>query len=145
MAHFAELDENNVVTRVIVVNDKDCCDFNGIESEEIGIGFCKKLFGSNTRWKQTSYNNKIRFRYAGVGYIYDENLDAFIPPKPPHIGSWILNEEIADWESPLGPAPELTQEQIDLEMIYVWIDLVYQEDNTKGWVLISRNQETPPE
>ena len=94
MAHFAQLDENNVVIQVIVVSDSDTSDVNGIEYEEIGIAFCKKLFGFNTNWKQTSYNDKIRVRYAGIGYSYDENLDAFIPPKP--YESWTLNQEIAN-------------------------------------------------
>ena len=82
MAHFAQLDENNIVLNVVVVANSDITDENGIEQEKIGIQFLKSLFGEDTNWKQTSYNKNIRKRYAGIEYTYDENLDAFIPPKP---------------------------------------------------------------
>ena len=82
MAHFCMLDENNVVTQVIVVSNEDTSDSNGVEVEEIGVAFCKKLLGADTNWKQTSYNNSMRVRYAGIGYTYNETLDAFISPKP---------------------------------------------------------------
>ena len=82
MAHFAKIDENNVVTQVIVVANEDTTDTNGVEVEEIGVAFCKKLLGAETNWKQTSYNNNFRVRYAGIGYSYDETLDAFIAPSP---------------------------------------------------------------
>lgn len=82
MAHFAELDENNVVVRVIVVNDKDTADENGVEKEEIGVAFCKSLFGEDTKWVQTSYNGNIRGRYAGIGDTYDSKKDIFVAPEP---------------------------------------------------------------
>jgi hypothetical protein len=108
LAHFAKLDENNIVTQVIVVDNKDVTDpFTGQEDEILGIAFCKKLLGGN--WKQTSYNNNTRVRYAGVGYSYNAALDAFVAPKP--FDSWVLVNETADWESPLGAAPALTEEQ----------------------------------
>ena len=131
MAHFCELDENNVVTQVIVVSNEDTSDSNGVEVEEIGVAFCKKLLGADTRWKQTSYNNNFRVRYAGIGYSFSEELNAFIPPRP--FDSWELNEETADWESPVGPAPELTEVEIEARSFYRW-DVEYLE-----WVL-----ETPP-
>ena len=81
MAHFAQLDENNVVTQVIVVSNDDTSDSNGVEAESIGVAFCQKLFGANTNWKQTSYNGNIRGNYAGIGYSYNAELDAFIPPQ----------------------------------------------------------------
>jgi hypothetical protein len=137
MAHYAQLDENNVVTQVIVVSNDDCSDVNGNEVEEIGVAFCKKLLGADTNWKQTSYNNNFRVRYAGIGYLWSEELSAFIPPKP--FASWELQEETADWQSPLGPAPELTEEEIASRSFYRWDEDAYQEDNTIGWVL-----ETPP-
>ena len=137
MAHFCMLDENNVVTQVIVVANEDTSDSNGVEVEEIGVAFCKKLLGADTRWKQTSYNNNFRVRYAGISYLYSEELDAFIAPKP--FESWVLNEETADWESPVGPAPELTEAQVEARSFYVWDEDAYQADNTTGWVL-----ETPP-
>jgi hypothetical protein len=79
MAHFAKLDENNIVVEVIAVANKELLD-NGVESEAKGIDFCQSLFGGN--WIQTSYNGNIRYNYAGVGFKYDENKDAFISPEP---------------------------------------------------------------
>lgn len=118
MAHFAQLDENNIVTKVIVVGNEDTSDADGFEVEEIGISFCKNLYGEDTIWKQTSYNHRLRFRYAGIGYMYDEELDAFIPPKP--FPSWVLNREIANWESPIGAAPNLTEEEREANSFYRW-------------------------
>ena len=106
MAHFAQLDENNIVTQVIVVSNDDTSDVNGNEVEEIGVAFCKKLLGANTNWKQTSYNNSIRKRYAGKGMIYDEGLDAFLSPQP--FPSWSLNTETVEWEPPI-PMPEVPE------------------------------------
>jgi hypothetical protein len=127
MAHFSQLDENNIVTQVIVVANEDTSDSNGIEVEEIGVAFCKKLLGADTRWVQTSYNGNFRVRYAGIGYLWSEELSAFIPPKP--FDSWVLNEETADWESPLGPAPELTEEEVESRSFYKW------DEENQEWVL----------
>jgi len=99
MAHFAQLDENNVVTQVIVVGNRDCADANGVEKESIGIAFCERLFGGN--WKQTSYNGNIRKNYAGIGYTYDAARDAFIPPRPGP--EWTLNETTCQWVNPNPP------------------------------------------
>ena len=94
MAHFAKIDENNVVTQVIVVDNKDITDpFTGQEDEILGIAFCKKLLGGN--WVQTSYNNNFRKRYAGIGYKFDKALDAFVPPKP-FVGTLEVGDEIDD-------------------------------------------------
>lgn len=101
MAHFAKIDENNVVVQVIVVHNNDLLD-NGVESEAKGIAFCKSLFGEDTRWVQTSYNNNIRKRYAGIGYTYYPDIDAFVIPKPKHYPSWVLNNETADWVPPIA-------------------------------------------
>ena len=101
MAHFCQLDENNVVTQVIVVDNKDCADATGVEKESIGVAFCERLFGGT--WKQTSYNGNFRKNYAGLGYTYNSDLDAFVPPKP--FASWLLNEETAQWDAPV-PMPE---------------------------------------
>jgi hypothetical protein len=98
MAHFAQLDENNVVTQVIVVNNNELLDENGIEQESKGIAFCQALFGGN--WKQTSYNGNTRKNYAGIGYTYDDSRNAFIPPKP--YNSWLLNEDTCQWEAPVS-------------------------------------------
>lgn len=80
MAHFAELDENNIVIRVIVVNNADICDAYGNESESIGISFCQSLFGLDTKWVQTSYNHAFRGCFAGIGFKYDTYQDIFIAP-----------------------------------------------------------------
>ena len=100
MAHFAQLDENNQVIAVNVIADADCLDDNEKESETVGIAFCKSLWGSETIWKQTSYNGNIRKNYAGIGYTYDQTRDAFIPAKP--FNSWILNETTCLWEAPIA-------------------------------------------
>ena len=97
MAHFAQLNEDNIVTQVIVVANQDTADKDGIENEAIGAAFCNNLLGGT--WKQTSYNGKIRKNYAGIGYKYDANLDAFIPPQP--YVSWILDESTAQWKAPV--------------------------------------------
>lgn len=98
MAHFAQLDENNIVIQVIVVHNNELLD-NGIESEEKGILFCQSLFGIDTIWKQTSYNGTFRRNFAGVGFMYDEYRDAFLEPKP--FFNWVLNDTTFKWEAPI--------------------------------------------
>lgn len=128
MAHFAELDENNKVLSVIVISNDEIIDENGNEVEQLGIDYIRNVLKKPNRWIQTSYNNNIRVRYAGVGQTYDETLDAFILPKPtdPITGqeysSWILNPETADWESPI-PKPDDGKE-------YQW------NEDTQSWDLI---------
>jgi len=78
MAHYAQLDSNNVVTQVIVVANEELLN-NGVEDPVKGALFCRSLLGGN--WIQTSYNGRIRKNYAGIGYTYDSGRDAFIPPK----------------------------------------------------------------
>lgn len=97
MAHFAKLDENNVVIDVNVVAN-DALDSNNEELS--GIAFLTEWSGGYTNWKQTSYNGTFRKNYAGIGYTYDPIRDAFIPPKP--FPSWILNESICLWEAPIS-------------------------------------------
>jgi hypothetical protein len=80
MAHFAELDSNNVVLRVIVVDNKDTSDANGAEKEYIGAAFCERVLGGT--WKQTSYNGNFRGKYAGIGDTYDEVNNVFVAPAP---------------------------------------------------------------
>ena len=96
MAHFAEINEDGIVLRVIVVANKDTATSTGEEVESIGVEFCKKFLGGI--WKQTSYNNNIRYNYAGIGYRYDEDKDAFITPQP--FPSWQLDEDMR-WEAPV--------------------------------------------
>lgn len=95
MAHFAELDENNVVTRVIVVHNNELL-IDGVESEQKGIDFCVAHYGG--RWIQTSYNGSFRKNYACIDYTYDQSRDAFIPPRPNN--SWTLDETTCRWIAP---------------------------------------------
>ena len=128
MAHFAKLDENNVVTEVHVVANKDTSDANGVEKEYIGQAFLEKLFGGT--WKQTSYNGNIRKNYAGIGYTFDADLDAFVPPKP--FASWLLNEETAQWEAPVAmPADAGTGEP---PKMYSW------DEDTVNWVEVQQGE-----
>jgi hypothetical protein len=115
MAHFAELDENNIVKQVIVVNNNELL-VDGVESEDKGIVFCQSLFGGN--WKQTSYNGNIRKQYAGIGYTYDPVADVFIAPQP--FLSWSLDAN-HDWQPPT-PMPTEGFWQWD-EATLSWIEL----------------------
>jgi hypothetical protein len=118
MAHFAQLDSNNVVTQVIVVGNKDTADANGVEKESIGVAFCERLFGGN--WKQTSYNGSIRKNYAGIGYTYNVSLDAFVPPKP--YASWVLNNDTAQWNAPT-PMPTDNKKYSWDEATTSWVEM----------------------
>ena len=140
MAHFAKLDENNIVTQVIVVSNDDCTDpHTGEEDEVLGIAFCKKLLGGN--WKQTSYNNNMRGNYAGIGYKFHSGVatlgvgstDVFLPAQP-H-ASWTISTTAAQWVSPLGDAPTLTDDESAAGKYYAWDESAYQADNSTGWVL----------
>jgi hypothetical protein len=118
MAHFAELDENNVVKRVIVVGNADTSDANGVEKEHIGAAFCERLLGGV--WKQTSYNNNFRKRYAGIGFTYNAELDAFVAPKP--YASWVLNNTTADWDPPVAKPSDGKQYRWD-EPTVSWVEV----------------------
>jgi len=96
MAHFAKIDQFGYVAQVIVVDNKDTSDAGGVEKESIGAAFCERLFGGT--WKQTSYNGKFRKNYAGIGYKYDADHDAFVPPKP--FASWLLDDFTCQWKAP---------------------------------------------
>jgi hypothetical protein len=89
MAHFAEIDNNDLVIRVLVTDNNDP---NGDEGHQWLID---NLGG---RWVKTSYNGNIRKRFAGIGYTYDESRDAFIMPQP--FPSWTLDEDTCDWQAP---------------------------------------------
>jgi hypothetical protein len=120
MAHFAEINSDNIVTRVIVVD---------AESESEGVYFIQNVLGLSGRWLQTSYNTSegahlndgtpLRKNYAGVGYTYDEIRDAFIPPKP--FSSWKLNENICSWEPPVPYPPENGKFKWD-EALSQWVE-----------------------
>lgn len=116
MAHFAELDGNDTVLRVIVVNNDVLVDENGVESEAKGVEFCTTLFGGV--WVQTSYNSSFRKNYAGIGFTYDRQRDAFIPPQP--YPSWLLDDTTCRWSAPV-PHP-------NDDGLYVW------DEATVSWV-----------
>ena len=118
MAHFAQLNDNNIVKQVIVVDNSKLLDSNDVEQEAIGVTFCTNLFGADTRWKQTSYNGNIRKNYAGIGFTYDADRDAFIPPKP--YPSWLLNETTCQWEAPVAYPTDDNQ--------YIWNETNQQWD-----------------
>jgi hypothetical protein len=120
MAHFAQI-ENNLVIQVIVVDNNDILDEQGNELESIGIQFCTDLLGGD--WKQTSYNNNIRYNYAGIGFTYDGDRDAFIAPTP--YPSWILDESTCRWDSPV-PYPTVSEGS---EEFYKW------DEETTSWLL----------
>ena len=124
MAHFAELDENNIVTRVIVVHNNELLD-GETESEAKGVGFCSTLFG-HTNWVQTSYNSNIRKQFAAAGYTYDSDSDVFVAPQP--YPSWSLDDN-SDWQAPT-PMPED-------DNLYIW------NEETQSWELVEPiNDET---
>ena len=143
MAHFAQLDDNNVVTQVIVVSNDDTSDSNGTETESIGVAFCQKLLGAETNWKQTSYNGNMRGNYAGIGYTYMTNVatlgvgstDIFISQKP--YNSWSVGVTTATWYPPTNPgdAPALTDAEVAANKYYVWNESNYQADPATAWVL----------
>jgi hypothetical protein len=103
MAHFAELNSDNIVLRVLAVANYIIKDEQGNEQEQLGIEFLKSLLGSETIWKQTSYNGNIRKNYAGIGDAYDAIRNAFIAPMPPSFSNgdvWELDEETCRWFDP---------------------------------------------
>jgi|9_EtaG_2_1085328.scaffolds.fasta_scaffold31292_2 hypothetical protein len=125
MAHFAQLDSNNIVLTVLVVNNEVLLKEDNTESELKGIEFLNSLLGTSN-WKQTSYNGNFRKNFAGVGYTYDSGRDAFVPPKP--FDSWVLNEDTCLWEAPIEYPNTLNDEGIP--DIYLW------NEEKQEWVLI---------
>jgi hypothetical protein len=123
MASFAKIGLNNKVIEVLSVHNEVLKDADGIEQENIGIDFLTKLTGWAI-WKQTSYNTSanthsnngtpFRKNFAGIGYTYDENRDAFIPPKP--FNSWILNEDTCLWEASVS----MPTEELENNQYYSW-------------------------
>jgi hypothetical protein len=151
MAHFAQLDENNIVIQVIVVNNSELTDENGDEQESLGVAFCQNLFGADTIWKQTSYSTYggqrldvanvwdpisgdegFRKNYAEKGWRYDPTLDAFCEPVQPY-PSWTFSTTTCTYQPPI-PKPEIT-----ISHGYVWDEDLYQSDTsdpkTLGWVV----------
>ena len=109
MAHFVKIGLNNKVINVVSVNNNVLLDADGVEQEVLGCQFLEGITGWAV-WKQTSYNANFRKHFAGIGYTYDEDRDAFIAPKP--FNSWVLNEETCNWEAPVAKP--------DDENKYIW-------------------------
>ena len=140
MAHFAKLGANNKVISVEVVADSDCLNADGIEDEEVGRQFLERIH-SWPLWKQTSYNTQgnkhksgddskaLRGNYAGIGMTYDEDNDLFLPKKP--FVSWTLNVAEARGQSPIGDAPELSEEEMTTHR-YEW------NESTGAWDKVAK-------
>jgi len=140
MAHFAKISEDNIVLTVVAFNDSDMLDENGNPSESVGQQYLQKHNNWPAHlWIQTSYNplnNKhklggtpFRGNYAGIGYTWDSINQIFWRPKPVY-SSWIKNIQTAEWTSPVGNPPELTNEEIQNRKIYTW-----SEEN-QSWLLV---------
>lgn len=110
MAHFAQIDDNNIVVQVLVVPD---------EQQHRGQDYLANDLMLGGRWVQTSYNSNMRGMFAGIGYTYNEELDIFLPPQP--FPSWVINTEFGYWEAPI-PRPEDTPGNVNIwdEDILQW-------------------------
>ena len=145
MAHYALLDDNNVVVQVFVGVDEY---HNNIDWEH-HYGAIHKMTCKRTSYNTIGNTHRLggtpyRKNFAASGFVYDESRDAFIPPKP--YDSYVLNEETCVWDSPIEK-PELTEEQYSRQGMYVWDEDLWQSDNAKGWVYreISEIEEPLPE
>ena len=134
MAHFAQIDSGSIVTTVIVVGNEDCLDSDNNESEAVGIAFCQDLLGADTNWVQTSYNNNMRFRYAGIGSKYDSTNDVFYSQSP--YPSWILNTTTWDWDAPVAVPSDAGYDNVENPTIL--IEYSWDEDNL-AWVKTTTN------
>ena len=112
MAHFAEIDGDNIVTRVLVVPN---------EQENRGHEYLANDLDLGGTWVQTSYNARIRKNYAGIGYTFDSVRDAFIPPKP--FASWVLNEDTCNWDAPVARPED--------DKFYTW------DEATTSWIEVT--------
>lgn len=126
MAHFAELDDNNTVLRVMVVNDSDTADEDGNEVESVGQQYLTDLFGGT--WVQTSYTGSMRRRYAGTGSIYDPDADIFLNPKP--FPSWVLDEN-TEWKAPISMPGDGAAMSATVTKVYEW------NEETSAWVEVA--------
>lgn len=139
MAHFAELDDNNVVLRVIVISNEDLQNDNGVEEEQLGINLCQRLFGGN--WIQTSYSGSFRGNFAGQGMLYYPEQDVFAGVRPHP--SWVLNSD-GIWVSPIGPGDPMEWCE-EKQCFYEWRDdlmswAIYNEE-TNTWMIREDTQQ----
>jgi hypothetical protein len=138
MAHFAELDDNNVVTRVVVVGNDVTTAAGPLGENDMhvdGETWCVNFF-KTPNWKQTSYNNNFRKQYAGKGFTYDSAKDKFISIQPHD--SWSLDSS-DDWQAPIT-YPTITEDG-DVRYFISWNETKYNADNTTGWEAIKSNDE----
>lgn len=166
MAHYAKLDENNIVLRIEVVDNSNCLDSDGNESEEVGRQFLETVHGW-TSWKKCSYNTRFgkyyvhnedgpptlgpdqtkafRKNYPGIGWTYDSTRDAFIPPRDESLSSWTLNETTCEYEAPVAKPDPLNADNPTIEWDDVntrWITLDadgvghYWDPDTSAWIAI---------
>lgn len=117
MAHFAQLNELNIVTQVIVINNSDCGDRPFPESEPVGIAYIETFLPGHS-WKQTSYNGNFRKRYAGIGYEYSVEYDAFIPPKP--YDDWVFSISDLEYIPPI-PCPDDGKDYVWNQETHQWV------------------------
>lgn len=120
MANFAKLDEHNLVLDVNVVDNETINNLPFPESEPVGVQFLTQWSGGYTNWKQTSYNGSFRKNFAGIGFTYSTELDAFIPPKP--YPSWLLNTNTCQWQAPV-PYPNDGKGYIWDEATQSWVEI----------------------
>lgn len=132
MAYFTQLNINNKVIHVLSVEEKYMLNSEGVEEESVGSEYCKKTYNSETEWKQT-FTDGTRVHFASVGYSYDAQKDAFIPPKP--FDSWILDNDSLTWQSPIGAPPKISDEEHSIGCFYIWDEDAYQSNNTVGWII----------
>jgi len=143
MAHFAELDSNNVVKRVIVVGNDVTTAAGPLGENDMhvdGETWCVNFFKGGT-WKQTSYNHNFRKQYCGKGYTFDSAKDKFISPQP--FASWALDGN-DDWQAPIT-RPTVTDDGADPVVWRYWIlwnETKYQADNSTGWEATKSNDES---
>ncbi len=121
MAHFANINQENIVTQVIVIDNSILLDEKGEQKEQKGIEFCKQLYGESTEWIQTSYNSSFRGTFAGIDYIYLKEKDIFIPPQP--FESWNFDEIENIWKAPI--------EKPDNNNIWIW------SEDQKKWITVN--------
>ena len=133
MAKFAKIGLNNKVIDVVNIANEVIQDSNGAEDEVLGVQFLTNMTGW-PHWVQTSFEGSIRKNYAGKGYEWDEDRNAFIEPKPKNEGSWVLDESTCRWKRPVDNPGDSNG------LNYTWDEDAYQADNTAGWVSSANNQ-----
>jgi hypothetical protein len=146
MAHFAKIGLNNKVLTVLKLNNSDMLNADGIEDETVGQQYLELHNNWPAQmWIQTSYNTALnrhltggtpfRGNYASIGFIWDENNEIFWPPKP--YASWVKHLDSASWKSPIGDAPELSEEKTtqNISLTHNW-RYVWDEDN-QSWNLVN--------